>query len=482
MNTLFLKILVLALFFTASLIYANNSESNYDLSDRSEDCRKFINELPPAVEWDFLSVPEAYTSPEGKKIKVFYYVKKSDLVGANTIIFYNGGPGESSHGMLELFGKNEQAKKLNIIFMDQRGTGCSDAFPKLDLSSEANAKMSISRIQHYGARSIVKDSEVLRKRLFGSKKWRIFGQSFGGIVVHHYVSMFPEAIDRAYAHGSSLMESELKWITQRLKSQKRVSDLYFKKYPDDKKLVSDIKSIIPSTLCMEKKDRKICGEALFDGFIFLLGFPELTLVQDGEEITCWELLHDLLLYYAEWKEKINSNPEEQEIFNKAFLDYIADYTGLYINDDSFAAAVVGEIESIEPSEPKCLEMYAELRKHGFAPETWEFNELRIYCELEKWSDIYFNEHPDLIGGKRLEKIIESFPKRALTITQFSNTLKKYPSIRFYLYSGDLDIFVPKETFEDETVALGARIIYRHFPSGHEGFAHEKLIWDDLVSD
>ena len=58
----------------------------------------FIKTLPKVFKYGWIEVPEDYEKPDGRKIHVFYYWRpvKSNK---RPVIYYNGGPGASSHMM-----------------------------------------------------------------------------------------------------------------------------------------------------------------------------------------------------------------------------------------------------------------------------------------------------------------------------------------------------------------------------------------------
>ena len=87
------------------------------------------------------------------------------------------------------------AQTLSMIYLDQRGNGCSDPYPAGPVNTQFTT-MTAQRLALYGSRSIVRDAEALRELLLGpGKSWSAFGQSFGGEIVHRYVEMLPQSPD-----------------------------------------------------------------------------------------------------------------------------------------------------------------------------------------------------------------------------------------------------------------------------------------------
>src|SRR5262249_20382769 len=147
----------------------------------------------------------------------------------------------------------------NFIYIDQRGTGCSDPYP-----SGVNEE-TMRRLTHYTSRSIVKDAEAIRVKLLGENgKWRVFGQSYGGSIVHRYIQVAPEHLDAAYSHGFALIDDIHQRYLQRLRSQLRVSKEYFRKYPQDESLIRKIRQAIAQDNCFTDGRLRICGPNVID--------------------------------------------------------------------------------------------------------------------------------------------------------------------------------------------------------------------------
>ena len=53
----------------------------------------------------------------------------------------------------------------------------------------------------FRADNIIKDAERIRKQLIGNKKWSVLGQSFGGFCATHYLSFYPESLEKVYITG-----------------------------------------------------------------------------------------------------------------------------------------------------------------------------------------------------------------------------------------------------------------------------------------
>lgn len=425
------NIFLLLLFFTFQAFAADQLSS---------ECQEFIANLPANIEKGFITVPENWDQPDGRQINVFYYGKIEEAKASIPIAFFNGGPSASSHGSYEVLDGSVGFNKLPLIYIDQRGNGCSDSYPQ---GNDLNTAL---RISNYTTSSIVKDAEAIRKKLFGENtKWKIFGQSYGGMIVQRYVSMFPESLISAHAHGYSIMSDQADWMKYRILSQKRVLEDYFKIHPEDREGIVKLRSFISKDTCFESEDGKICGPDLSDGLIHSLGFQN-----------SWDFLH----YWIE-QLPIYSGPE---LFNAYLDDQVSGFMR-----SSFANLIINRIEigRGRSDAELCSIAISRLKSIGDDPMNWPINECRILLQVKT----------------KYDSIVESINiLNELKIEDVKSALLKNPNLKFYLYSGQKDVFVPEETFSEEVEKLKGLINYTNFEnSGHEGFHTESKVLDDLIS-
>lgn len=408
----------------------------------ADTCQEFRESLPKNFVQGFVEVPEDYENPNGRKISVFYYGRLEK--NKAPVVFYNGGPASDSHGSYTTLEGKAESQKLSFIYVDQRGTGCSDAFP-----SEPTGE-NVQRLTHYTSTEIVKDSEVIRAKLLGNQaKWKIFGQSYGGLIVHRYSIVAPESVSEAYAHGFSLMNDQVEWLKRRVQSQKRVLEMYLKSYPQDRETIAQIRSKISEKLCFEDQGTEVCGPKLLDALTIFLGFANT-----------WPRMHQTIQALLDVDGELNME------FLETFVRYYV--FGVY-NNNGLAGSVISmtEISGGGSDSETCQLINQELAAEGQKPEDWLINECRLLGGMknDKWNELL--QQVDSQG--------------AMTPSQLKASLEKNPKLPFYLYSGEKDVFVPIETFEEEVKELGPRITYRQFPkSGHEGFYTEPQVWADIL--
>ncbi|RPD47672.1 alpha/beta hydrolase [Hymenobacter sediminis] len=91
-------------------------------------------------------------------------------------VFVHGGPGAGSYSF-EKLGGNRLEDGLQMIYLDQRGSGRSSSSPRKD----------------YSMNRMVQDMEELRQHL-GLQKWVVMAHSFGGTIATAYAAKYPERV------------------------------------------------------------------------------------------------------------------------------------------------------------------------------------------------------------------------------------------------------------------------------------------------
>ena len=149
-------------------------------------------------------VPLDYNKKQSKKITVFVReILREEYLSKNLpyLVFFQGGPGYESPRPITFSGWIDKASKdYKILLLDQRGTGLSTPVSSESLLHLDDQEMA-NYLMLFRADNIVKDAEFIRKRLIGNKKWSILGQSFGGFCAVHYVSFYPESLEKVFITG-----------------------------------------------------------------------------------------------------------------------------------------------------------------------------------------------------------------------------------------------------------------------------------------
>ena len=143
------------------------------------------------------TVPLDWDDPDGETIRVFH----RELVDARRaseelplLVYLQGGPGGKSPRPLGREGFLEAAlKRFRVVLPDQRGTGRSTPLDG-DEFAELPAAESARRLALHRADAIVHDLEAVRHHHYDGRQWWTLGQSYGGFLTLHYLSVAPAAV------------------------------------------------------------------------------------------------------------------------------------------------------------------------------------------------------------------------------------------------------------------------------------------------
>lgn len=143
------------------------------------------------------TVPLDWTDPEGETIRVF----ARELVAAERrfddlplMVHLQGGPGgKGTRPLGRSAWVGAALRRFRLVIPDQRGTGRSTPLSGAGLAA-LTAEESARRLSLHRADSIVRDLEAVRATHYDGRKWWSIGQSYGGFLTMHYLSVAPEAI------------------------------------------------------------------------------------------------------------------------------------------------------------------------------------------------------------------------------------------------------------------------------------------------
>lgn len=433
---------------------------------KSQTCENFLKKLPTDYIQGFVEVPENYSKPDGIKIKIAYYGKL--ISGQTPTVFFNGGPGGTSWSSYRALTNNsfQDWRSTSFIYIDQRGNGCSTAYP--EFTGNASDEM-IERYQHYGSTNIVRDAEVVRKKVWGAKPWKVFGQSYGAYVAHRYVVVAPEGVLSVHAHANAITSSAFERHANRIASQGRVIGDFLKRFPEDEKVLRTLGQKLSRETCVTSDDKKAkaCGFELTEALIYQLGFTN----SDN-----WLTIHQWIQYLVQ-NDEVNL-VRLKEFADATFFGGVEATPGRDLAMMILALADRGIADrSFGFNYEGCRAIFTELKKRGYSnPEEWPINE----CASVYQSGGENSAQETLIYEVQYDKIFSIIKSDVLTMDSFEKALNENPQIPFFLYSGEYDTFVPKESFVEEVQRLGSRIHYTHFGgTGHEGFYVEPLVWKNL---
>lgn len=191
--------------------------------------------VPSNVIEGILEVPENRQNPDSRTLKLAYKVLKSKKAGSekDPIVYLQGGPGAPTL-IMEGFWKNHPLRNdRDIVLMDQRGTGASEAnctnlgeaifniaSQDLDNAGEIKALKAVLTqckkamkqngvdLAGYTSKENAADFEELRKTL-GYKKWNLFGTSYGSRLGLTIMRDFPNGVRSAVFNGVLTPETNL---------------------------------------------------------------------------------------------------------------------------------------------------------------------------------------------------------------------------------------------------------------------------------
>jgi pimeloyl-ACP methyl ester carboxylesterase len=412
----------------------------------SQENINFIESLPKDFKYGWVKVPENYQKSKARKIHMFYYWRPVKG-NASPLIFFNGGPGFHMHTYFKKV--LQKVPGIPMVFIDQRGSGASSPLPELI------NKKSILRYKNYLSRSIVLDAEILRKKLFGEKKWLICGHSFGSIIVQRYLTMHPESIESAHAHGWATTSKPQKAPMMRLLKHKETLDAYFKKYPEDRQIYIKLKQLIDDDDYIQNKEGlKYVGMSLVHQYgLSTFGFPEY-----------WKMNHDFLKNQVNASGKVN-----KKIFLSFAHDFIFKWSGIDLKV-SVLNIVFNRQEAYVTSNDSLSgfykKLFKELKNNNNDPSQWLVGEeamahMGLRHKFTELADTMKLGNADFITPGKLMK-----------------SLKKHPHLKLYLYSSSKDSFSPPELYEEMVNTLENKVIYTEFKNGGHGDIFEKAqIWN-----
>ena len=184
-------------------------------------------------------VPLDYENEGGKKISIFAREILKEEHENNQLpylVFFQGGPGYESPRPITNSGWIKRAtEEYRVLLLDQRGTGLSTPVSTESLLGMTDKNMA-NYLTLFRADNIVKDAEQIRKNLIDNNKWSVLGQSFGGFCATHYLSFYPDSLDKVFitgglpplnAHPDDIYRSTYKRVIQKNK-------LFYQIFPEAK--------------------------------------------------------------------------------------------------------------------------------------------------------------------------------------------------------------------------------------------------------
>ncbi|NEC10559.1 alpha/beta fold hydrolase [Streptomyces sp. SID7909] len=190
-----------------------------------------------------LDVPLDHARPDGPGISVFAReVVAEGMEGRELprLLWLQGGPGGRAERPNAAGAWLRRAlKDFRVVLLDQRGTGRSTPADRTTLAGRVDAARYLT---HFRADSIVRDAELLRRRLQGDRPWTVLGQSFGGFATLTYLGLAPEGLDRALITGGlpTLTGHADDVYRAAYRRTLAANARYFERYPHDRALAGRV--------------------------------------------------------------------------------------------------------------------------------------------------------------------------------------------------------------------------------------------------
>ncbi|MGE9745652.1 alpha/beta fold hydrolase [Bdellovibrio bacteriovorus] len=159
------------------------SESTYE-SGKSL-CQKTYASLIAHEKGFYVRVPVDYSRPERGMTEVYSYFHRGFDPSKETMIYFTGGPGQTSH-----WGLFRNPVPYNVLIMEHRGVGCS----------RPDTRSMFLDPSYYSSENVARDAEVVRQHLM-INQWTVYGISYGTVPATMYASLFPQNTRAAILEG-----------------------------------------------------------------------------------------------------------------------------------------------------------------------------------------------------------------------------------------------------------------------------------------
>lgn len=177
----------------------------------------FLDDVKEQVRCGTLTVPENYSTPNGKKIELHFAVLPaiSEAKQPDPLLILAGGPGQAATELAPMITRlfDSVRKQRDIVLIDQRGTGKShplqcditqpDELIQSDdqrnltlLAKECLAKFTDTDTLQFSTRNSLRDFERVRQAL-DVEQWNLYGGSYGSRVGLKYLQHYPESVRTA---------------------------------------------------------------------------------------------------------------------------------------------------------------------------------------------------------------------------------------------------------------------------------------------
>jgi pimeloyl-ACP methyl ester carboxylesterase len=412
-----------------------------------EECAKFAQGLPSDYRTASIEVPIDWSQPNGPKTTVFYFTNFEN--GQIPVVYFNGGPLGYDHFSYSVFSSKTKLRNLGFIYIDQRGTGCSEKIPPVtDLKSAENASL-------YAADQIVFDAEAIRKLVVGKRPWKVFGQSYGGQIANRYLSLAGENIISIHNYAGGFNSFMPDFFAKRMVKQNKVTEAFFNQYPNLLSVFQKLQATLSDSHCITHSSRKICGIVLLD-----MAMDELYSLNNWPQ------------FAANFSRLLLNDQPNLPLF-KSYSTYLLDYffSSQFLISQTVWAQEAQSSNSTFDLVLDCDFADAILRNQGIDPNSLLVNHCRIIrSAVTKDISNFLNQI--------LPKI--KIRENSITSNDFKNLLKAHSHVKYFVYTGGLDFYDTIETDMNQFTS-NSQFSHTHFKEqDHYGYFVEETFWDEFL--
>lgn len=184
----------------------------YDSVMKSPDGQQY----PLKIKGEFVQVPLDYKKPSAGTMDVYYRVAPNFDPQKPTVLFFYGGPGGNSWYATQY----NQAKDVNFVYMDQRGTG----FSKPTLEQIQNTDFFTSEYVANDALAVLKKLKI--------KKVTAYGHSYGTVPATIFASQFPQVTRSLILEGVVFDGNEELWSNSH---RRKLLNSFYRDLSDEQK-------------------------------------------------------------------------------------------------------------------------------------------------------------------------------------------------------------------------------------------------------
>ncbi len=190
-----------------------------------------------------IAAPLDHDRPNGEQITLFareVVAPAREHADLPWLLWLQGGPGGKAERPVTTSGWLTRAlQDYRVLLLDQRGTGRSTPANRQTLAKLGEPRAQADYLKHFRADAIVRDAELVRRRLLGeAARWSILGQSFGGFCAVTYLSFAPQGLREAFitgglppldGHADDVYRAAYPRVL-------RKNEQYFARYPGDEEI------------------------------------------------------------------------------------------------------------------------------------------------------------------------------------------------------------------------------------------------------